>query len=139
MAAIPNEILLGKDCTFTIDGAELKGIVDVTITCEAETIDTSTRDDGGFSAKLPGMKSVSISLNLKRYKSGANAISQDALRTAWLAETPTGISVVTDKSLLALKGTFIITSLEESQGKDEAVTLSATLENYGEVTVTPAT
>ena len=106
MAAIPNEILLGKDCTLTIDGAELKGIVDVTITCEAETIDTSTRDDGGFSAKLPGMKSVSISLNLKRYKSELRHFTgRSELRGRKNADC---ISVVTNKSLSLLRERLLL-------------------------------
>lgn len=133
MAAITNAIKLGSDCTFKVDGSDLPGITSVTITCEAESIDVSTRESGNFSAELPGKKSVSIDLNFRRYSSGSQATTQDTIYSTWLASQPTGISVVALGGLLNINGTFIVESIEESQELDDSVNISVSLKNYGSV------
>lgn len=136
MAAISNAIKLGSDCTFTVDGTALPGITSVSITCEAESIDVSTRESGNFSAELPGKKSVSIDLNFRRYSSGEQATAQDAIYTTWLANEPTGLAIVAGGGLLTINGTFVVESIEESQELDDSVTVSVSLKNYGAVTKT---
>lgn len=133
MATITNAIKLGQDCTFKVDGAELPGITSVSITCEAESIDVSTRESGNFSAELPGKKSVSIDLNFRRYASGSQATAQDAIYTTWLANDPTGITIVADGGLLTINGVFVVESIEESQELDDSVNISVSLKNYGAV------
>lgn len=134
MAAISNAIKLGSDCTFTVDGTALPGITSVSITCEAESIDVSTRETGNFSAELPGKKSVSIDLNFRRYSSGSQATTQDTIYTTWLANTPTGLTIVAGGGLLTINGVFVVESIEESQELDDSVTVSVSLKNYGAVT-----
>lgn len=134
MATITNAIKLGADCTFTVDGTALPGITSVSITCESESIDVSTRESGNFSAELPGKKTVSVDLNFRRYAEGANATAQDAIYTTWLSETPTGLTIVAGGGLLTISGVFVVESIEESQELDDSVTVSVSLKNYGTVT-----
>lgn len=136
MATITNAIKLGADCTFTVDGTALPGITSVSITCESESIDVSTRESGNFSAELPGKKSVSVDLNFRRYAEGTNATAQDAIYTTWLSETPTGLTIVAGGGLLTISGVFVVESIEESQELDDSVTVSVSLKNYGTVTRT---
>lgn len=136
MATIPNEIALGKDCTITFDEAEVSGIVDVSINCSADSIDTSTRDDGGFSADLPGKKSVSISINMRSYKTGAKAESQKPVYDAWLSQTPTGVEVTVGGGFMTFSGLFVVESLDETQNLDGSVDIAVSLKNYGALTPT---
>lgn len=136
MATIPNEIALGKDCTIKFDDAAVSGIVDVSINCSADSIDTSTRDDGGFSADLPGKKSVSISINMRNYKTGSKAESQAPVYEAWLSQTPTGVYVEVGGGLLTCYGLFVVESLDETQNLDGSVDVAVSLKNYGAITKT---
>ena len=134
--SLSNSITLGKDCDLNAGGGKLNGVTSVTINCEADEIDVSTRDDNGFAKALPGKKTVSLDVEFKRI---AGDPGQNNLYAAWKGDTngaPLGVSVTTAGGAATITaGTFIVTSLSESQGMDDAVTVSASLKNYGEVTL----
>lgn len=137
MTALTNVVKLGKDCTLTIDGNQVLGINSVTITCESDSIDVSTRDDDGYAKELPGKKTVTLDVQLKRITpSGSGTDTQAPLYTAWQSTEPTGVTVTSSGGLLTISGTFVIESIEESQDLDDAVNLSVSLKNYGAVTST---
>ena len=48
---LSNNIVLGKDCTLNTGGGKLNGVTSVSITCESDEIDVSTRDDNGFAKR----------------------------------------------------------------------------------------
>ena len=112
--ALTNSVTLGKDCELNVGGGKLNGVTSVSISCEADEIDVSTRDDNGFAKSLPGKKTVSLDIEFKRIAADAG---QNNIYAAWKG------------------GTFIVTSLSESQDMDDAVSVSASLKNYGEVTL----
>lgn len=132
--SLTNQITLGKDCTLNVGGGKLNGVTSVSINCEADEIDVSTRDDNGFAKALPGKKTVTLDIEFKRIASDA---SQNILYTAWqggTGGTPLGLAVTTTGgAAIIASGTFIVTSLSETQDMDDAVTVSASLKNYGEV------
>ena len=128
---LSNAIRLGKDCVLTVGGETLAGVSSVSITCEADEVDVSTRDDNGYAKSLPGKKTITLSVEFKRIISDAG---QNVLYTAY-AGTNLGLACVTQYGAAAITGTFVVTSLEETQDMDDAVTVSATLKNYGACTV----
>lgn len=133
---LSNAITLGKDCVINVGGGKLNGVTSVNINCEAEDIDVTTRDDNGFAKALPGKKTVTVDVEFKRIASDA---SQNILYTAYKGGqngTPLGLAVTTTGGAAIIgSGTFVVTSLQESQDMDDAVTASATLKNYGAVTL----
>ncbi|MBR4750549.1 MAG: hypothetical protein IK077_02190 [Thermoguttaceae bacterium] len=132
MPELTNSIKLGKDCELKIDGSVMKGVTSVTINCEADMIDVSTRDDYGYSKELPGKKKITVDVEAKRVEVGSGETDTQApLYNAWKSRTPTGVSVKTAGGLLLVDGTFVVGSLEESQAFDDAVNLSVTLNSYG--------
>ena len=130
-----NQITLGKDCTINVGGGKLNGVTSVSINCEADEIDVSTRDDNGFAKSLPGKKTVTVDVEFKRI---ANDASQDILYTAYNGGqdgSPLGLAVTSSGGAANIvSGTFAVMSLNETQDMDDAVTISATLKNYGAVT-----
>lgn len=133
--AFTNQITLGKDCTINVGGGKLNGVTSVSINCESDEIDVSTRDDAGFAKSLPGKKTVTVEVEFKRI---ANDASQDILYTAFNGGqdgSPLGLAVTTaGGAAIIASGTFAVMSLNETQDMDDAVTVSATLKNYGAVT-----
>lgn len=130
-----NQITLGKDCTINVGGGKLNGVTSVSINCESDEIDVSTRDDNGFAKSLPGKKTVTVEVEFKRI---ANDASQDILYTAFNGGqdgSPLGLAVTSaGGAAIIASGTFAVMSLNETQDMDDAVTVSATLKNYGAVT-----
>lgn len=139
MASLTSPVTLGKDCVLTIDGSTIKGVTSVTISCEADAIDVTSRDDKGFAKELPGKKTVTVDIELKRVSPDGGTDTQAPLYNAWKSTLPTGVSIAATGGLLVCYGNFVVESLEESQSFDDAVTISATLKNYGEVTSTSGT
>ncbi len=132
MAELANSVKLGKDCTLKIDNTLMKGVASVTVNCEADMIDVSTRDDYGYSKELPGKKKITVDVEAKRVEvASGETDTQAPLYNAWKSKTPTGVSVKTAGGLLLVDGNFVVGSLEESQELDGAVNLSVTLNNYG--------
>ena len=133
--SLTNQITLGKDCTLNVGGGKLNGVTSVSINCESDEIDVSTRDDNGFAKSLPGKKTVTLDIEFKRIASDAG---QDNIYDAWqggTGGTPLGLAVTTTGGAAIIStGTFVVTSLSETQDMDDAVTVSCTLKNYGEVT-----
>lgn len=131
----PNAVTLGKDCTINIGGGKLNGVTSVSINCESDEIDVSTRDDNGFAKSLPGKKTVTVDVEFKRI---ANDASQDILYTAFNGGqdgSPLGLAVTSSGGAANIvSGTFAVMSLNETQDMDDAVTISASLKNYGAVT-----
>jgi len=131
----PNAITLGKDCTINVGGGKLNGVTSVSINCEADEIDVSTRDDNGFAKSLPGKKTVTVDIEFKRIAADA---SQNILYTAYnggQGGSPLGLTVTTTGGAAVIStGTFAVMSLNETQDMDDAVVVSASLKNYGAVT-----
>ncbi|MBQ4195901.1 MAG: hypothetical protein II622_07300 [Thermoguttaceae bacterium] len=130
---LANSVVLGKDCTLNVGGGKLNGVRSVSITCESDEIDVTCRDDNGFAKALPGKKTVTIDVEFERITSDAG---QSNIYAAWKSTTPKGLAVTTTGGAAIINtGTFVVTSLDESQDMDDAVIVSATLKNYGEVTL----
>lgn len=132
MAELANSVKLGKDCTLKIDNTLMKGVTSVTVNCEADMIDVSTRDDYGYSKELPGKKKITVDIEAKRIEPASGETDTQApIYDAWKSQTPCGVSVETAGGLALVDGTFVVNSLEESQAFDDAVNLSISLTNYG--------
>ncbi len=114
------------------------GVADTTVaalissgfTLSSEMVDVTTKDSGGFSKKLPGIKSASISgSGIFNDDTSFNEISNRALEG--IEETYTVINTEAGKSW---SGNFLIASFEVNGDTSGAVQFSISLESTGPIT-----
>lgn len=121
-----SKIMLVDNSTTT----NVPGITSVTITYSRETQDVTTREDNGFTKKYPGLKSCSVKFDMYRIKGDT---TQDTIYEAFDGDDVVlPIQAYDAPGGKAVSGDFVITNIDESQGKNEMVTWSVTAENYGE-------
>lgn len=68
---ITTKIIMGRDGVFEIDDTKVPGIVSVSLTYQRELVDVTTRDDGGWTKKYPGVKSATAEVELFRIEGDA--------------------------------------------------------------------
>lgn len=120
-------------CIFSSDGSKLLAIAGqrgLTINRSADSIEVTTKDtDGGWKAKIAGMKEWSID-NDGLYV--ANAESHQALGTAFESSDFVCIKVVNNKTKKAMFGGLaVVTDYSIEAPYDDAVTYSASFDGSG--------
>ncbi len=128
---IATKIIMGRDGVFEIDDTKVPGIVSVSLTYQRELVDVTTRDDGGWTKKYPGVKSATAEVELFRIEGDA---TQDLFWQAWHAEAAAlACRILSKASCRGLSGDWVVSNIAEDQGKDGAATHKISLENFGEL------
>lgn len=128
---ITTKIIMGRDGVFEIDDTKVPGIVSVSLTYQRELVDVTTRDDGGWTKKYPGVKSATAEVELFRIEGDA---TQDLFWQAWHAEAAAlACRILSKASCRGLSGDWVVSNIAEDQGKDGAATHKISLENFGEL------
>lgn len=125
----------GKGASFKVGANAIGGLNEGTITINGETIDVTTFLSGGWIEKIQGLKSAEISLSGFWLPDDANG--QTALRTSFLAGTPSTLSALLDGTN-GWTGDFLMTSLEIGAAVDGEVSISMSFESTGAITVVAA-
>lgn len=128
---ITTKIIMGRDGVFEIDDTKVPGVVSVSLTYQRELVDVTTRDDGGWTKKYPGVKSATAEVELFRIEGDA---TQDLFWQAWHAEAAAlACRILSKKDCRGLSGDWVVSNIAEDQGKDGAATHKISLENFGEL------
>ncbi len=128
---ITTKIIMGRDGVFEIDDTKVPGVVSVSLTYQRELVDVTTRDDGGWTKKYPGVKSATAEVELFRIEGDA---TQDLFWQAWHAEAAAlACRILSKASCRGLSGDWVVSNIAEDQGKDGAATHKISLENFGEL------
>lgn len=129
--AIATKIIMGRDGVFEIEETKVPGVTSVSLTYQRESVDVTTRDDGGWTKKFPGVKSATAEIELFRIEGDP---TQDLFWQAWHAESAAlECKILSKKNCRGLSGDWVVTNISEDQGKDGAATHKISLENFGEL------
>lgn len=115
-------------------------VTDLSVSVSTETRDTTTKNNGGYRALLPGLKSLTV--NFTAYYAGDATNGYDELMTDFLAGAKQDVKVVSydwdtssetagDKELIF---EAYITSLELSAGTEDNASYTCTLECVSAIT-----
>jgi predicted secreted protein len=105
---------------------EIAGQQDLSISRQAQTIDTSTKDNFPYGTQAPGLKTLSIAFNLIPDLPDANGYAEleaQALSTdpqPWNFQVKTGSTVVFECAMY-------VTDFNSSMGQNDAVKVTGTL------------
>jgi predicted secreted protein len=106
--------------------SEIAGQQDLSITRNAATIDTSTKDNFPYATQAPGLRTLSIAFNLIPDLPDANGYT--AMETAALATDATAVNFqVKTGSTVVFEGSLYITDLNTSFGQNDSVKATGTL------------
>ncbi len=94
--------------------AELVEATDVTLTCEADEVDATTRANGGWRAYVPGIKEATVETSLVYDNSDTSMI---AIKDAFLAGQMVGLQVLEGDTGQGLQGDFRVFAF----GREEAM------------------
>ena len=136
---ITTKIIMGRDGVFEIDDTKVPGIASVSLTYQRESVDVTTRDDGGWTKKYPGVKSATAEVELFRIEGDA---TQDLLGLSAARKNFAALAcrILSKTSCRGLSGDWGVSNIAEDQGKDGAATHKVSLENFGELEeIAPAT
>ncbi len=98
----------------------------------AGVIETSSKDSGKWTEKIPGRLSYKVSTSNMYTDDATNGYSQ--LFTLMTTSTPIKFAYSTDKAAKGYTGTAIITNLSNSGEMDGAATITCDLEGTGALT-----
>jgi predicted secreted protein len=115
-------------------------VTDLSVSVSTETRDTTTKNNGGYRALLPGLKSLTV--NFTAYYAGDATNGYDELMTDFLAGNKQDVKIVSynwdtsteeagDKEII-FQG--YITSLELSAGTEDNASYTCTLECVSAIT-----
>lgn len=115
-------------------------VTDLSVSVSTDTRDTTTKNNGGYRALLPGLKSLSV--NFTAFYAGDATNGYDELMTDFLAGTKQDVKVVSydftgdseeagDKEIIF---EAYITSLELSAGTEDNASYTCTLECVSAIT-----
>jgi len=115
-------------------------VTDLSVSVSTETRDTTTKNNGGYRALLPGLKSLTV--NFTAYYAGGATNGYDDLMTDFLAGTKQDVKIVSydwdtsteeagDKEIIF---EAYITSLELSAGTEDNASYTCTLECVSAIT-----
>jgi predicted secreted protein len=115
-------------------------VTDLSVSVSTETRDTTTKNNGGYRALLPGLKSLTV--NFTAYYAGDATNGYDELMTDFLAGSKQDVKVVsynwtTDTEEAGDKEIVFeayITSLELSAGTEDNASYTCTLECVSAIT-----
>lgn len=139
-------IFNGSQYTVMFDGTTpviADNVTDLSVSISTETRDTTTKNNGGYRAILPGLKSLTV--NFTAYYSGSATNGFDELMTDFLASTLQKVKVSSidwdatpsvDENAGDQRLTFdaYITSLELSAGTEDNASYTCTLECVSDIT-----
>lgn len=115
-------------------------VTDLSVSVSTETRDTTTKNNGGYRALLPGLKSLTV--NFTAYYAGDATNGYDELMTDFLAGSKQDVKIVSynwdtsteeagDKEIIF---EAYITSLELSAGTEDNASYTCTLECVSAIT-----
>ena len=115
-------------------------VTDLSVSVSTETRDTTTKNNGGYRALLPGLKSLTV--NFTAYYAGGASNGYDDLMDDFLAGTKQDVKIVSydwdtsteevgDKEIIF---EAYITSLELSAGTEDNASYTCTLECVSDIT-----
>ena len=115
-------------------------VTDLSVSVSTETRDTTSKNNGGYRALLPGLKSLSVNFTAFYAQDAANGYNE--LMTAFLAGTKQDVKVAaidwTSETEIAGDDEIIfeayITSLELSAGAEDNASYTCTLECVSAIT-----
>ena len=115
-------------------------VTDMSVSVSTETRDTTSKNNGGYRALLPGLKSLSVNFTAFYAQDAANGYNE--LMTAFLAGTKQDVKVAaidwTGPTEIAGDDEIIfeayITSLELSAGTEDNASYTCTLECVSAIT-----
>jgi predicted secreted protein len=115
-------------------------VTDLSVSVSTETRDTTTKNNGGYRALLPGLKSLTV--NFTAYYAGDATNGYDELMTDFLAGSKQDVKIVsynwtTDTEEAGDKEIVFeayITSLELSAGTEDNASYTCTLECVSAIT-----
>jgi len=115
-------------------------VTDLSVSVSTETRDTTSKNNGGYRALLPGLKSLSVNFTAFYAQDAANGYNE--LMTAFLAGTKQDVKVAaidwTSSTEIAGDDEIIfeayITSLELSAGTEDNASYTCTLECVSAIT-----
>jgi len=115
-------------------------VTDLSVSVSTETRDTTSKNNGGYRALLPGLKSLSVNFTAFYAQDAANGYNE--LMTAFLAGTKQDVKVAainwTTEEEIAGDDEIIfeayITSLELSAGTEDNASYTCTLECVSAIT-----
>lgn len=115
-------------------------VTDLSVSVSTETRDTTSKNNGGYRALLPGLKSLSVNFTAFYAQDAANGYNE--LMTAFLAGTKQDVKVAaidwTSETEIAGDDEIIfeayITSLELSAGTEDNASYTCTLECVSAIT-----
>ena len=113
--------VLGKDCTITIGGTELKNVKDVTLNLSANVADVTTRKSEGWVQEMPTTRTCEISFQAL-FDSEDTAFG--SLQTAYMDGSSVAVVVSGSGSLTATCG---VSNFSITQALGDAVTVDVTL------------
>ena len=115
-------------------------VTDLSVSVSTETRDTTTKNNGGYRALLPGLKSLTV--NFTAYYAGGASNGYDDLMDDFLTGTKQDVKIVSydwdtsteevgDKEIIF---EAYITSLELSAGTEDNASCTCTLECVSDIT-----
>ena len=115
-------------------------VTDMSVSVSTETRDTTSKNNGGYRALLPGLKSLSVNFTAFYAQDAANGYNE--LMTAFLAGTKQDVKVAaidwTSEAEIAGDDEIVfeayITSLELSAGTEDNASYTCTLECVSAIT-----
>jgi predicted secreted protein len=144
-------IINGSQYTVMFDGTTpviADNVTDLSVSISTDTRDTTTKNNGGYRAILPGLKSLSV--NFTAYYANDATNGFDELMADFLTGTKQSVKIASidwdaSPSPAEISGdmeiTFdaYITSLELSAGTEDNTSYTCTLECVSDITYTAST
>ena len=125
-----DKLLLKTDMGDPAQNQVVAGLVSSGLTLSNEMIDVTTKDSNGFTQKLPGLTSASVSGN----GIFTDDASHDEINSRALSGAPATYTIINTDSNKSWIGEFLISSFEVTGDTTGAVQFSISLESTGPVT-----
>ena len=125
----------GLDILVHVGAKAIGGQKGCTLTMEADTIDTSNKNDAGWASFIGGAKQWSVSCDGQFVVSDQG---QKAIMDAFIAGTEVDIEMKNQAETVYYKGKACITSVEVDAQFDDVATLSVEFQGLGALAVSKA-
>ena len=114
--------------------ADVAGLVSTSFSLSSEMVDVTTKESNGFTEKISGLMSASVSGN----GIFTSVPSQQEIKTRALAGTTAPYTLINMESGESWTGDFLISSFEVTGDTSGAMQFSISLESTGQITFTSA-
>ena len=125
----------GLDILVHIGSQSIGGQKGCTLTMEADTIDTSNKNDAGWASFIGGAKQWSVSCDGQFV---VDDQGQKAIMDAFIAGTEVEVEMKNTGEKIYYKGKACVTSIEVDAQFDDVATLSVEFQGLGALTVSKA-